>query len=270
MNIYLLGKNSFIGKNYYLKLKENFESENLICLSHDNIKELKNITSNDIIINFCGINRGATEEDFINGNLNFIKNILYYLKEVYPYLIHISSLMVYGFKNKNLFDLPNYQRYFINSKLLAENHLINNYPKNKLCIIRPSNIFGFDCEPYYNNILVTLIHEKIKKEYKINKINKNCLRNFLSIDGLIIEIFDIMIEKKIGNFNIKSNNEIGLDKLINILYKYKLPESIQIIHDEESIIECENEKIDGINIIVNENLENKIKETENKIINISK
>ena len=40
-----------------------------------------------------------------------------------------------------------YQKFFINSKSDGEKFLVQNYPNNKLCIIRPSNIYGFNCKP---------------------------------------------------------------------------------------------------------------------------
>jgi len=73
--IYIIGENSFIGKNLYLLLKTTFN--NIILLSHDEIDVLKNtINNDDIIINLCGVNRANSQNDYEDGNYEFIKKLL--------------------------------------------------------------------------------------------------------------------------------------------------------------------------------------------------
>lgn len=229
--IYILGLNSFIGKHLYIKLKT--KHNDIILLTHTEISMLKDIKEDDILINCCGVNRGSNKQDFDSGNFYLVKKIVESFKET-PYLIHLSSLMVHGFKNTSLDELSEYQRWFIESKIKGDNFLINNYNKDKLCIVRPSNIYGYDCKPYYNNILSTLVYEKINNFTEIKSLNKNCIRNMLSIESLVEELTNIIDIKKTGVYNITSTNNLTLENIINNLYE-TLPKHINIIDGESSI-----------------------------------
>lgn len=266
--IFLLGINGFIAKNFYLKLKKS--KIQVCCLDHNDLDKIFAVDDNDIIINFCGSNRGKTLEDFDNANYLFVKKIVEKIGTICgtckPYFLHISSLMVYGFNTTNVKSSEEYQQYFISSKIKGEEYLINNYPTDRLCIARPSNIYGYDCKPYYNNILVTLVYEKIIKNYKINKINKNCVRNFLSVNGLCTELEKIVNNRTTGIYNIISNNNVNLESLVNIIHQEKLPNEITINDGDVSIPNLENSNIiEGKIIIHNENLNENIKMIENQM-----
>jgi nucleoside-diphosphate-sugar epimerase len=275
MKIYIIGINSFIGKSLYLGLRQqlNNKLDQIYCISHNELHLLKsaNITSDDIVINFCGVNRAVTKDEYDVGNYHFLEKLVLNLNiESLPYLIHTSSYMVNGFNNNNN-NLVNYTTMFIESKLAGENYLLNNYPLSKLCIIRPSNIYGELCEPYYNNILVTLIYESIIKDYKTTSINKNCVRNFLSINGLVSEIINIINCKKVGTFNIVSSNTVSLSVLIDILHNNNTNTNISVIDGESSV--PNNQLISGELITVNEDLTNcinNIKTRMKKIIDLKK
>lgn len=250
MKLYLVGENSFICKS----LLKTLTLDNVIKLSHTDLTKLNDVTSEDIVINFCGINRASTIDEYIKGNYEFVLHVFDIINITQPFFIHFSSLMVYGFENTELNDLPEYQQYFIRSKIAAEELLINNYPSDKLAIIRPSNVFGPDCKPYYNNLLVTLIHEKITRKYTITKINRNCVRNFIHISGLITELIKIVNNKEPGKYNIISNNTINLADLVAILYDNDIPSAIIITDDKPSV-----SFISKDSIIVNESLKDLIK-----------
>lgn len=264
MRIYLLGINSFICKNIYVTLKKRNNNEIIYCLNHNDIDLISNAQNEDIIINCCGINRADNENEYDEGNNIFVQNMLKKLNN-FPFIVHFSSLLIYGFKNTDLSMLPLYQQYFIKSKMNAESHLQQNYIKEKLVIIRPSNIYGYNCEPYTNNIAVSLIYEKICGIQKITNINKNCIRNFLSISGMVNEIINIIDIKKYGTYNILSNNNVYLDKLLGYIYDGKLPNQINLINDSESIPNLKNENIIGENIIVNENLQEQLTNTQKQM-----
>ncbi len=260
--IYILGISSFIGRNLYLQLKRQ-NIHDITVLSHNEIYKLSNIVSDDTVINFCGINRGNSYNDFDDANHIFVKKIIDQFKNnnIEPYFIHISSIMIHGFVGKMTSELTEYQQNFINSKLAGEKFLIENYSNNRFCIVRPSNIYGYDCEPYYNNIMVTLVYEKILGVHKINKINKNCVRNFLSIDGLCTELEKLIKNQTSGLFDIVSNNDINLEKIIDMIYDKNKPDEIMIEDGENSIPFTENYK----RIIHNENLIDKVNLMQDQI-----
>src|SRR5437879_306637 len=101
--INLLGINSSIAKNFYIKLKQ--QNQSVTCMNHNDLDELSNISADDILINFCGISRGTSYDDFENPNFIFVKNIVNKLNNIFPYVVHVSSLMVYGFKGKTTEEL---------------------------------------------------------------------------------------------------------------------------------------------------------------------
>ncbi len=255
--IHLLGISSFIGKNFYLLLKK--KNENVLCYSHQEINSL-NVSDNDIIINFCGINKGNNYDEYEIGNYLILKEIINKIEKKNVFLIHLSSMAVNGFENTKMEDLNINMQYFIKSKLEGENYLLNNYDNNKLLIIRPSNIFGYNCEPYYNNILVSIVYEKINNLNKIKNLNKNCVRNYLSVNGLINKIYDLITNKTNGTYNIISNNNVSLEFICNSIYINK-PEHINLNDDEISV---SNVNFNN-NIIVDENLMEQITILENNM-----
>ena len=255
--IFILGENSFIAKHLYIQIKKLCKYK-VILLNHNNYHNLKEASNNDTIINFCGMNRSTSEIEYEEANHIFLQKIISSLSNR-PFFIHISSLMVYGFENKESNDLSNYQQWFIKSKLNGEQYLRENYLEQSLCIIRPSNIYGYDCTPYYNNLLSTLVYEKICGLHKINNINTNCFRNMLSVDNLTNEICDLISEQKFGTYNVMSNNTVSLDVILKYIYNNDLPEDIVLNNGEQDIPNTLNKAIIGTNIIINEDLHNKIK-----------
>ena len=255
---HLIGINSFIGKNVYYELKK--LKINVLCYSHNNIDEIE-LNNNDTIINCCGVNKGNTYEDFENGNFVFLTKLLSVINKNNVYLIHLSSFAVNGFKNTDIENLNNNMKFFIKSKLKGEQYLLDNYDKNNLLIVRPSNIYGYACEPYYNNILVSLVYEKIKKMQKINNLNKNCVRNYLSVEGLVNKMFEMIKNKYTGIYNIISSNNNNFEEIINCIYDTK-PNYINIHDDEKSISNIEFDN----NIIIEENIYEKIKSLEYKML----
>ena len=69
--IYILGENSFLAKNFYLYLKKLHHQ--IFLISHNDINKLINIKDDDVIINFCGVNRSDTWEKYNEGNHLFLR-----------------------------------------------------------------------------------------------------------------------------------------------------------------------------------------------------
>jgi dTDP-4-dehydrorhamnose reductase len=259
MTIYIIGEHSFLAKHVYVLVKKQFQS--VLLFSHDNIENIPDIHEEDIMIDFCGVNRADNEDDYYKGNFLFTTQLLQKITKK-CYFMYISSLMVYGFKDRDENILPNYQKWFIQSKLKSEKYLIENYPTNKLCIIRPSNIFGYDCEPYYNNLISTLVYEKIQNYQKISKINTNCYRNFLSVEGFSENIFEFIQQKKNGIWNFLSNNTISLSDTINIIYSNNLPTHIELQNGNEDRLNLNNLSISGDHHIIHEDFKSQLQTLE--------
>jgi hypothetical protein len=258
MIIYILGETSFLAKNFYIYLKKYYNE--IYLINYRNITYLKNIKEDDVLINFCGVNRANNWEDYNKGNSMFLKKILNTIKAE-PYFLHISSYMIYGFKDKPIDTLSDYQKWFIKSKLEGENYLKNSYSREKLCIIHPTNIYGYNCIPYYNNIVSTLIYEKITKKNIINKINKNCIRNILSISGFCSKLYEMIENRVFGSYNIISNNNISLKELVEYVHN-TTPLNIEYFEGEYD--EMNRDILDNT-IIVEENIVDNIRTLENNM-----
>ena len=255
-SIYILGDTSFLARNFYVYLKKHHKE--IYLINHENMDTLTNIEVDDVLINFCGVNRADKWDDYNKGNAIFLKEVLSTINTE-PFFIHISSYMTHGFKDKDLSDLGDYQKWFIKSKLDGENYLQDNYPREKLCIIYPSNIYGYNCIPYYNNIVSTLVYEKLSRNNKINKFNKNCIRNMLSIDGFCTKLYEVFENRSFGNHNIISNNNIRFEKLIECIHD-TTPSYIEYFegdHDEMNSDTLHN------TIIVEENIVETLRKLEN-------
>jgi nucleoside-diphosphate-sugar epimerase len=254
MTIYILGR-SFIGENLRIKLSD------IIHLSHNDVDKIRCAKDNDIIINTCGISgvyKDSPKDEYYEGNYIFLEKIIGFLKES-PFFIHISSLMVNGFEGINNDSLEEHQKWYIESKLLGEEHLLKYYPVDKLCICRPSNVYGYNCKPYKNSIISSLIYEKINGVQKIVNINKNCVRNFISVEALCDVICKIMDTRKIGIVNIISNNNLNLGILLEKIYRENtIPKDITINNGELNIFKENSYET----IICNENIDDNFKNME--------
>lgn len=248
--IFILSENSFLSKNFYIYAKK--KHNKIFLLNHNNIDEIKNATSNDIIINFCGVNRGNSYNDYYNGNVKFLNTVLDILKNK-PFFVYISSIMINGFQDIKHENLSLNRQWFIKTKKICEETLFSKYPNNKLCMVRPSNIFGYNCLPYYNNILVSLIYDKICLKNNVTKINRNCTRNFLSVGKFSKCLFELVKDKTIGINNIISNKNFTLESALKAIYKTP-PKFIEIYDGEKDVIRINNNdnNIEN-NILVNEN-----------------
>ena len=244
--IFILGYNSFIAKQFYLSCKK--INNNIILLGHNQVEYLKKITSNDVVINFCGVNRADTYDAYNNGNFLFTKKYIDIIKEKSPFLLHISSLMVCGFKDQKIEDLSNYKKWFIETKLKGEKYIKDNCKKERYAVIRPANVFGYSCKPYYNNLLSTIVYEKLNNLKKINNININCFQYLISVQSLCNTLLKIIKEKKHGIFNIISQEMFSLKTVIETVYDCKIPEYMTFIDGDYSVPDIESKE--GKNIVI--------------------
>tara|TARA_Y100000591_G_scaffold333401_1_gene377227 strand:- start:5675 stop:6868 length:1194 start_codon:yes stop_codon:yes gene_type:complete len=260
--IYILGFNSFIAKQFYILCKK--MNNNITLLEYNQVEYLKKITSNDVVINFCGVNRADSYDAYNNGNFLFIKKYIDIIKEKSPFLLHISSLMVCGFKDQKVEDLSNYKKWFIETKLKGEKYIKDNYKKNRYAIVRPANVFGYSCKPYYNNLLSTIVYEKLNNLKKINNINVNCFQYLISVQSLCKELHKIINNNKFGIFNIISNKMFNLKTVIETVYNSKIPEYITFAEGDYSVPDIKSKK--GENIVILDDLKKSVMILEKEMI----
>ena len=109
-----------------------------------------------------------------------------------------------------------------------------------------------------------MIYEKINNYSKIININKNCVRNFLSVDKLNENVIELINNRKHGIYNIMSNNNLSLYELTNNIYNGDIPNHFNILDGYLSI--SDSKDIDNYNIIINENIQEKINKLESDMI----
>ena len=102
------------------------------------------------------------------------------------------------------------------------------------------------------------MYEKICNLNKINKLNKNCIRNMLSVETLCKQIQNMIEQKTCGKYNILSDNDVSLSTITSNIYNKKIPETISLIEGDEDIPNLDNKLIQGINIILNEDFQQQI------------
>lgn len=234
MALYIIGFSGFLGQNTFFRLKKDLDTP-VFGISHDGLQYLKKIKKEDIVINFCGLNRAGSRAEYLSANLGFTKKLSTILKKHgEPLLIHISSILVHGFESG---ELPGSKEHndFIGSKRAAEEYLRGNYREERLCIIRPTNIIAYNAIPYYNNILVSIIKDKISGEKRINWVNRNSYRDFITFDEFVENLKIIVVSRKVGTFDITSTNSISLLSLLSKIYQ-DIPDHIAVMDGSPSRI----------------------------------
>ena len=257
--IYLLGAGSFIAKHLYVMLKREGFDEQVVLVGHLDLSPLATATDADVLVNCCGTNRADKEEEFDEGNFNLVRTILVMLR-MHPHFVHLSSQMVAGFKGRETEHLENGQRWFIQSKLRGERHLRENYPARRLCIVRPSNVYGATCQPFRNSLLVTMVHDKVHQRSDTLRLNSNSVRNFVSADALCSQMMDLIKNRSPGLFSVLSTNTLSLADVAQRLHGGKLPEHIIVESGAPSVVQSGTEAC--TTIVTSECFATKIAELE--------
>lgn len=271
--LYIIGINSFIAKHFYLQQK--VAGQEIRCYTHSDLAQLQ-VTDQDTVINCCGVNVADTYDVFEAANHTFVKELVTQFGSQRPFLMHLSTFMVNGFTDQPLETLAPRQQFFIRSKKAGEDYLRANYPADHLCIVRPSNIYGYSCRPYYNNILVTLAHEKRTGQYQITSLNRNCVRNFLSVEGLCSWMGRACTNQLTGTYAVLSNNTVNLQTLVQTLYPspQTLHSSPQTLHSSQELPQFEftdgdpstpNTSLGVSYVCVEENLETELAKLEQQL-----
>lgn len=203
-SIFVTGSSGFIGRKIIEKLPKSevlTDSDNSKRIDLQNIKEVLNIDSADIVIHLGGKTpkKELKWSDYFSNNISGTLNVLEYcIKKKVKKLIYVSSY-VYGNPKYCPIDENhpvNPHNAYSESKYLGE-RLCKFYcdrTELNLTILRPFNIFG---ESMNEGFLLTNLINAVNTDKKITIVNKNSKRDFLYIDDFV----DLIL--KIKNYNCK-------------------------------------------------------------------
>ena len=203
-SIFVTGSSGFIGRKIIEKLPKSevlTDSDNSKRIDLQNIKEVLNIDSADIVIHLGGKTpkKELKWSDYFSNNISGTLNVLEYcIKKKVKKLIYVSSY-VYGNPKYCPIDENhpvNPHNAYSESKYLGE-RLCKFYcdrTELNLTILRPFNIFG---ESMNEGFLLTNLINAVKTDKKITIVNKNSKRDFLYIDDFV----DLIL--KIKDYNCK-------------------------------------------------------------------
>lgn len=216
MKIVITGSNGFVGKNLKEDLKATTDDEILEVNRQTSSEDLKKYLSEaDSVVHLAGINRPKNEEEFKEGNVDFLSEVLELLKEntKKPDIILSSSIQA---ENDNPYG---------NSKRQGE-QVLEEFSKqngNKVLIYRLPNLFGKWCKPNYNSVVATFCH-KIARNEDIQVNDENAILKLNYIDDVIKEFKNAINKKpKLENGEPKVANvyEVKLGRIAELLYQFK-------------------------------------------------
>ena len=194
VKILVTGAKGFIGKNLIVELKNRKYNE-IFEYDMDTDGELleKYAKECEFVFHIAGINRPKNENEFVEGNYEFTKELLNKLEKynnMAPILI-TSSIQA---------ELENP---YGKSKKAAEESLFE-YGKEtgcKVLIYRLPNVFGKWCKPNYNSVIATFCNN-IANGLEIEVKDPSIVMNLVYIDDVVNEFINALQgnENKIDNY----------------------------------------------------------------------
>lgn len=153
MKILVTGAKGFIGKNLICEIKNLKCGQVLEYDKNNSIIDLDLYTKDcDFVFHLAGINRPDNQEEFIEGNVNFTKSLLYLLRKN-----NNKAPIVFSSSTQARLENP-----YGNSKREAEelfrNHTLEG--GGPVVVYRVPNVFGKWCRPFYNSVVATFCYNK--------------------------------------------------------------------------------------------------------------
>ncbi|WP_404987640.1 polysaccharide biosynthesis C-terminal domain-containing protein [Clostridium culturomicium] len=215
MKILVTGAKGFIGRNLVERLKT-FKEYEVIEIDRDNSKEEleKEVLKADFIFHLAGINRPLIEEEFMDGNVKFTKDII--------------ELLISNKKNIPILMSSSIQAELDNpygvSKKAAEQVLLEYgiRAKAKVYVYRLQNVFGKWCRPNYNSVVATFCNNIARgQDIWISDIHKEI--TLVYIDDVVKSFIHTMRSNRTTNgyLTISPEYKITLERFIELLKDFK-------------------------------------------------
>ena len=190
MKILVTGAKGFIGKNLVAELR-NRNYKDIFEFDIDTKEELleEYCKEADFVFNLAGINRPQRVEEFMQGNCDFVANLLSILRKCdNPCPILLSSSVQAELDNP--YGL---------SKRAGEElyHVYENETRAKVFVYRLPNVFGKWCRPNYNSAVATFCNN-IASGLPIIVNNPEVILNLAYIDDVVDEFIKVLEKSRNG------------------------------------------------------------------------
>ena len=215
-SIVITGANGFVGKNLKHDLNQTTDYE-ILEISRDTFIEERNsyLLKADCIVHLAGVNRPKNEDEFYEGNVSLLQEMLEIIKDNpnKPSIILSSSAQA------------NIDNLYGKSKNKAEN-LLNDFSEkygNKVYVYQFPNLFGKWSKPNYNSVIATFCHN-IAHDKDIHINDRKIELNLNYIDDVIAEIKRAIEGKPtINNNKVEVPNvyKVSLGEISDLIYSFK-------------------------------------------------
>ena len=226
--IVILGKNGFIAKNLIKLLKEKkknylaFSKKTLNLEKKNSVKALKKIIkSNDQIV-FISAVAPVKDNLMLTKNILILNHVVEALKEAkFKQILYVSSDAVYDddadIITENTLRTPNS---LYGSMHLAREKTLTNFFDDKLCIIRPTLIYGKD-DPH-NGYGPNKFLRQTLNSIDISIFGKGEeQRDHVHVKDVVSTIFHCLQNNFRGNLNVTSGNVISFMNIAKECIKKK-------------------------------------------------
>ncbi|WP_342388764.1 NAD-dependent epimerase/dehydratase family protein [Salinicoccus bachuensis] len=220
MNILITGANGFIAKNLIADLSHRGE-HTITRVTRDTSKEnlINACKKADFVYHLAGVNRPKNTNEFIDGNINFTRDLVSILKDsdTPPPILITSSIQAEN-------DTP-----YGKSKKSAED-MIFSYGAHtgaRILVYRLPNVFGKWCKPNYNSVVATFCNNITH--------NKPVQVNNIETQLSLVYIEDVIKEFKSSLYN--QENRKGDFCKIEPIYQVKLGDIVDLLRSFKKIRE---------------------------------
>ena len=187
--ILVTGSNGFIGKHMTKALNKAGYEVLPYDLDKTEDKLKAYIKEADFVIHLAGINRPLTNEEFYNGNTNFTKKVVDFLK-----IFHKNTPIIMSSSTKAALDND-----YGKSKKMGEDYLFSS--GLPVYVFRLANVFGKWCRPNYNSAAATFMYN-IAHDLPIEIRDSNYVVHYNYVDDIVSTFIECI------KGNIKPSKEV--------------------------------------------------------------
>jgi UDP-2-acetamido-2,6-beta-L-arabino-hexul-4-ose reductase len=213
--VLITGADGFIGKNLFVRLKEQAEVQILSFIRGNSTEALLAMVEKaDAIVHLAGENRPSNVADFARVNTELTRPLCNAIRASgrnIPFILISSTQAAY--------DNP-----YGKSKLAAEQlaETLASETNNSTIIYRLPGVFGKWCKPNYNSVVATFCHN-ISRDLPIQIDDPAKTLQLVYIDDVVDELLRALVTKKSGLCKVDINQKytITLSELAEQITAFK-------------------------------------------------